>query len=142
MQSTIVKTSRAKNNVLMLAYIAFITLGLPIGLLGVAWPTMRADFGLPLDAMGLLLISTTVVYSLTSFFYCQIDQSVWHRFPADIFQPGFRGSLNRLFSRPGMGRNRGNWRTRRIWLRHHRRRVDYLPGCGIQICSGGTRFRW
>ncbi len=72
MLSTIVKTSRAKINVLMLAYIAFIMLGLPTGLLGVAWPTMRVDFGLPLDAMGLLLISSTVGYSLASFFIARL----------------------------------------------------------------------
>ena len=59
MQSNNDKAPRAKVNVLMLAYIAFVTLGLPTGLLGVAWPTMRTDFTLPLDAMGLLLISST-----------------------------------------------------------------------------------
>lgn len=65
-------TSHPKINVLMLAYIAFITLGLPTGLLGVAWPTMRADFALPLDAMGLLLIFTTFGYSLASFFIARL----------------------------------------------------------------------
>jgi fucose permease len=62
------KSSRAKINVLTLAYAAFIMLGLPTGLLGVAWPTMRANFGLPLGAMGLLLISSTAGYSAASFF--------------------------------------------------------------------------
>ncbi len=56
----------------MLAYIAFIMVGLPTGLLGVAWPTMRADFALPLDAMGLLLISSTVGYFLASFFIARL----------------------------------------------------------------------
>src|SRR5512142_474200 len=72
MQTTSIKTSQARINVLMLAYIAFIMLGLPTGLLGVAWPTLRAGFGLPLDAMGLLLISTTVGYSLASFFIARL----------------------------------------------------------------------
>lgn len=62
------KASRPKINVLILAYIAFIALGLPTGLLGVAWPTMRADFTLRLDAMGILLITSTIGYSLASFF--------------------------------------------------------------------------
>jgi fucose permease len=66
------KTPRTKINVLTLAYIAFIMLGLPTGLLGVAWPDMRADFALPLDAMGLLLISTTVGYFLASFFIARL----------------------------------------------------------------------
>lgn len=72
MQSSHSKTPRTKINVLILAYIAFIMLGLPTGLLGVAWPTMRADFALPLDAMGLLLISSTVGYSLASFFIARL----------------------------------------------------------------------
>ena len=38
-----------------LAALAFVSLGLPDGLLGVAWPSMRAAFGVELDALGLLL---------------------------------------------------------------------------------------
>ena len=52
----------------LLAYVAFISLGLPDGLLGVAWPSMRADFGLPLDALGMLLVASTVGYLTSSFF--------------------------------------------------------------------------
>ena len=48
-------------------------LGLPIGLLGVAWPTMRADFALPLGAMGLLLISTRTHYYEQTEFQQQVD---------------------------------------------------------------------
>jgi fucose permease len=66
------KAPRAKINVLMLAYMAFVVLGLPTGLLGVAWPTMRAEFGLPLDAMGLLLIASTTGYTLASFFIARL----------------------------------------------------------------------
>jgi fucose permease len=72
LQSDNHKSPRSKINVLMLAYIAFIMVGLPTGLLGVAWPTMRADFSLPLDAMGLLLISSTVGYFLASFFIARL----------------------------------------------------------------------
>jgi fucose permease len=72
MQSSINRTPRARINVLMLAYIAFVMLGLPTGLLGVAWPTMRTEFTLPLDAMGLLLISSTVGYFLASFFIARL----------------------------------------------------------------------
>ena len=35
-----------------LAYIAFIALGLPDGLFGVALPSIRADFGIAVDAVG------------------------------------------------------------------------------------------
>ncbi len=72
MQSNSNKAPRSKINVLILAYIAFILVGLPVGLLGVAWPTMRAGFALPLDAMGTLLISSTVGYFLSSFFIARL----------------------------------------------------------------------
>ena len=50
-----------------LAGLAFISLGLPDGLLGVAWPSIRAFFGLELDRLGALLIVTTVGYVTSSF---------------------------------------------------------------------------
>lgn len=59
-----------------LAFIAFISLGLPDGLLGVAWPFMRADFGQPLDALGLLLVSFTSGYLLSSFFSGAIVRAI------------------------------------------------------------------
>jgi fucose permease len=52
---------------LALAYAGFVSLGLPDGLLGVAWPSMRAQFGLALDALGPLLVATTTGYVLASF---------------------------------------------------------------------------
>jgi fucose permease len=58
---------KVKINLLALAYIAFVGLGLPVSMMGVAWPTLRAELGLPLDALGLLFISTTVGYLTSSF---------------------------------------------------------------------------
>jgi fucose permease len=52
---------------LSLAFVAFVSLGLPDGLLGVAWPSMRRSFGLQLDALGSLLVSTTLGYVTASF---------------------------------------------------------------------------
>jgi fucose permease len=52
---------------LSLAFVAFISLGLPDGLLGVAWPSMRRSFGLPIAALGSLLVSTTFGYVSASF---------------------------------------------------------------------------
>jgi fucose permease len=52
---------------LILAFVAFISLGLPDGLIGVAWPSMRQSFGLPLDALGSLFVSTTLGYVTASF---------------------------------------------------------------------------
>lgn len=51
----------------ILASLAFVSLGLPDGLLGVAWPSIRGTFGLRLDAVGPLLISTTLGYVASSF---------------------------------------------------------------------------
>lgn len=52
----------------VLAFVAYVSLGLPDGLLGVAWPSMRRDFGLPLDSLGPLFIAFTVGYLSSSFF--------------------------------------------------------------------------
>src|SRR6186997_3081024 len=52
---------------LLLSYVAFISLGLPDGLLGVAWPSIRETFALRLDALGPLLIATTIGYVSSSF---------------------------------------------------------------------------
>lgn len=50
-----------------LAYLSFISLGLPDGLNGVAWPSIRNYFGLPLDALGALLVMFTIGYLVSSF---------------------------------------------------------------------------
>jgi fucose permease len=59
---------RSRLGLIALMFLAFISLGFPDGLLGVAWPTVRADFALPLDAIGLLLVSSTAGYLTSSFF--------------------------------------------------------------------------
>src|SRR5262249_58891397 len=50
-----------------LAYASFISLGLPDGLNGVAWPSIRAGFNLPIDALGSLLVMFTAGYLFLSF---------------------------------------------------------------------------
>lgn len=50
-----------------LAYAAFISLGLPDGLTGVAWPSIRTTFRLPLDALGALITTGTIGYLMSSF---------------------------------------------------------------------------
>ncbi|NUO79321.1 MFS transporter [candidate division KSB1 bacterium] len=50
-----------------LAYLSFISLGLPDGVFGVAWPSIRAHFKLPFDALGPLLVMLTLGYLLASF---------------------------------------------------------------------------
>ena len=51
---------------LAIIYIAFISLGIPDAVLGVAWPVMRLDFGVSLDSNGLIFITTTVSTILSS----------------------------------------------------------------------------
>jgi len=52
----------------LLVFVAFIALGMPDSLSGVGWPSMRADFGLPLDALGMLFVTATAGYLTSSFF--------------------------------------------------------------------------
>jgi fucose permease len=66
------KSPAPVTGLILLAFIAFIALGLPDSLLGVGWPTMRAHFEVPLDALGLLLITGTAGYLVSSFFSGQL----------------------------------------------------------------------
>lgn len=51
--------------VLGIAYFSFIVLGIPGALLNVAWsPAIRETFGLPLDAVGVLYIASTLGYTV------------------------------------------------------------------------------
>ena len=59
-------TLRPRLGLLLLAYFAFISLGLPDGLLGVAWPTMRDDFSVPTSAVGLIVTASTIGYLMSS----------------------------------------------------------------------------
>lgn len=60
--------TRNRTILLVLSFVAFISLGLPDGLLGVAWPGIRDTFGLPVDALGLFLVFTTAGYMTSGFF--------------------------------------------------------------------------
>lgn len=59
---------QSKAGLIALAFIAFISLGLPDGLLGVAWPSIRANFSIPLDALGAMLFAGMAGYMTSSFF--------------------------------------------------------------------------
>lgn len=52
---------------LVLCFIAFISLGLPDALLGVAWPSMAEEMQAPLDRLGLIMTGGTLGYILSSF---------------------------------------------------------------------------
>ena len=51
---------------LVVTYLAFVSLGLPDGLLGIAWPFMSARSSVPLDYLGFLLLGFTSGYLSTS----------------------------------------------------------------------------
>jgi fucose permease len=55
-----------RTSLLLLAYCAFISLGLPDGLLGVGWPSMAADLRLSTDTVGVLLFAGTTGYLISS----------------------------------------------------------------------------
>ena len=52
---------------ILLAFIAFVALGLPDGLLGVGWPSIRTGFAIPLDAIGMFLTAGVAGYMTSSF---------------------------------------------------------------------------
>lgn len=58
--------TRTSAFIVLVTYLAFISLGLPDGLLGIAWPYMSERSGVSLDSLGILLISFTSGYLSTS----------------------------------------------------------------------------
>ncbi len=52
---------------LVVIYMAFVSLGLPDGVFGVAWPGMRADFDVPLESAGLISLLLMVTSAFSSF---------------------------------------------------------------------------
>jgi fucose permease len=51
----------------LIALLAFLSLGLPDGVLGVAWPSLRRNFELPMSQLGFLLTAAMVGYLGSSF---------------------------------------------------------------------------
>ena len=49
-------------------YVSFISLGLPDGVMGVAWPAVRVDMGQPLAAVGIFTIVGTICAAVSSYF--------------------------------------------------------------------------
>jgi fucose permease len=52
---------------LVLVYAAFISLGLPDSVMGVAWPSMRAGWGQPLEAIGVITVILTICSAISGF---------------------------------------------------------------------------
>jgi fucose permease len=62
-----IKKRNSRLGVILLAYVAFVALGMPDGLLGVAWPSIRTGFSIPLDSLGFLLFAGVTGYTTSSF---------------------------------------------------------------------------
>jgi fucose permease len=63
-------------NVLLLAYVAFVSLGLPDTVLGVAWPSLRATFVLPQAAMGAALSANVAGYFVSGLFAGRVSAAL------------------------------------------------------------------
>jgi fucose permease len=84
---------------------------------------MRPEFALPLDAMGLLLISSPTGYTLASFFIARLIKKFWHR-PLLVFSGWASAAAYLSYPlAPAWGRDRGHRRAFRLW--HGR------DGCGL-----------
>ena len=57
-----------KIGLVILSFVAFVALGMPDDLLGVAWPSIRGDFSISLDAIGMFLTALVIGYMTSSFF--------------------------------------------------------------------------
>ncbi|NLN63580.1 MAG: MFS transporter [Myxococcales bacterium] len=57
---------RVPGLLVLLSFAAFVSLGMPDGLLGTAWPSLHRDFAQPVDAMWLLLAGETLGYLIAS----------------------------------------------------------------------------
>jgi fucose permease len=60
--------TRSSRLLITLAFVAFISLGLPDTILGVGWPFIRATFGRPIDSLAFLLTCGMGGYLTSSFF--------------------------------------------------------------------------
>ena len=60
---------------LLVIYLSFISLGLPDGSLGVAWPLMRAEFRMPIQAAGWVILITLPLSALSSIFSTRVGQA-------------------------------------------------------------------
>src|SRR5450432_2779320 len=57
----------AESRTIPVSFLAFIGLGMTTGLLGLAWPSMQKQFGLPLDGVNVLYLVSTSAYTLAGF---------------------------------------------------------------------------
>ena len=59
--------TRPRLALILIAFVAFVSLGLPDAVVGVAWPSVRRTFGLPVSGLGALLTAGMCGYLVSSF---------------------------------------------------------------------------
>jgi fucose permease len=62
----VIGAGRASRSLSLIALLAFLSLGLPDGVLGVAWPSLRRSFALPMSELGVLLWAAALGYLASS----------------------------------------------------------------------------
>ncbi|MCA9112729.1 MAG: MFS transporter, partial [Planctomycetaceae bacterium] len=68
--------ARTRTFLLVLAFVGFISLGLPDAMTGVAWPSVRDTFHLRQGAVGLVLVVSGIGYLISSFLSGQLTQAI------------------------------------------------------------------
>jgi fucose permease len=71
-----VSSARSHHLLRLLAFVAFISLGLPDGVLGVAWPSVQRHFSLPVSRLGVLLTAAVCGSLLSSTFAGQVVRAI------------------------------------------------------------------
>ncbi len=72
-----------------ISFVTFFTLGLPDGMLGVAWPGIRTTFALPVGAISALLVASSIGY-----FFCGISIGAFlRRFSLGAVLTGGAGAM-------------------------------------------------
>ncbi|ADO69325.1 MFS transporter [Stigmatella aurantiaca] len=69
-------SSRPRPALLVLAYLAFVSLGLPDAVLGLAWPSLRDTFALPQVGMGAILAAGAGAYLVSGLFAGRLMQAL------------------------------------------------------------------
>ena len=69
-------SARHSTFLLVLAFIGFISLGLPDAVIGVAWPSVRDTFRLRQEAIALVLVISGIGYLASSFLAGRLMQSM------------------------------------------------------------------
>lgn len=67
-------SARAHAALIVLAYLAFVSLGLPDAVIGVAWPSLRETFGLSQPMLGVVLALGAAAYFVSGLFAGRLQQ--------------------------------------------------------------------